>query len=114
MCFQVSERILTTDRTDSIDQSELDPKWEGPFGQGWNRRHLRRGHVFQGRYKSIPVTGERASDPFQFRVVADYIHLNPARAGLAGRTNGKRVGYEWSRLPGYQRGKGHRGWCLSG
>jgi putative transposase len=78
----------------------------GSFGQGWNRRHQRRGHVFQGRYKSVPVTGERASDPFQFRVVADYIHLNPARAGLAGGTNGKLVGYEWSSLPGYQRGKG--------
>ena len=38
----------------------------GSFGQGWNRRHQRRGHVFQGRYKPIPVTGERASDPFQF------------------------------------------------
>ena len=50
----------------------------GSFGQAWNRRRQRRGHVFQGRYKSIPVTGERASDPFQFRVVADYIHLNPA------------------------------------
>ena len=69
----------------------------GSFGQGWNRRHQRRGHVFQGRYKSIPVTGERASDPFQFRVVADYIHLNPARAGLAGGVNGKLVGYEWTR-----------------
>jgi len=78
----------------------------GSFGQAWNRRHKRRGHVFQGRYKSIPVTGERASDPFQFRVVADYIHLNPARAGLAGGANGKLVSYEWSSLPAYQRGKG--------
>jgi len=78
----------------------------GTFGQAWNRRYHRRGHVFQGRYKSIPVTGERASDPFQFRVVADYIHLNPARAGLAGGTSGNLVDYEWSSLPAYQRRKG--------
>ena len=52
----------------------------GSYGQAWNRRHQRRGHVFQGRYKSIPVAGELASGPFQFRVVADHIHLNPARA----------------------------------
>ena len=25
----------------------------GAFSQGWNRRRMRRGHVFQGRYKSI-------------------------------------------------------------
>lgn len=78
----------------------------GSFGQAWNRRYLRRGHVFQGRYKSIPVTGERASDPFQFRVVADYIHLNPARAGMAGGDREKLVSYKWSSLPAYQRGKG--------
>lgn len=78
----------------------------GSFSQAWNRRYKRRGHVFQGRYKSIPVTGERASDPFQFRVVADYIHLNPARAGLAGGVEGKLIAYEWSSLAAYQRGKG--------
>jgi REP element-mobilizing transposase RayT len=78
----------------------------GSFAQTWNRRYQRRGHVFQGRYKSIPVTGERASDPLQFRVVADYIHLNPARANLAGGVHGKLVDYEWSSLPAYQRGKG--------
>lgn len=72
----------------------------------------RRDHVFQGRYKSIPVTGERASDPFQFRVVTDYIHLNPARAGLAGGTNGKLADYEWSSLPAYQKGKGPPWLCL--
>ena len=78
----------------------------GSFGQGWNRRYQRRGHVFQGRYKSVPVTGERASDPFQFRVVADYIHLNPARAGLAGGDRERLVAYPWSSLPAYKNGKG--------
>jgi REP element-mobilizing transposase RayT len=73
----------------------------GSFAQAWNRQRNRRGHVFQGRYKSIPVAGERASDPFQFRMVADYIHLNPARAGLAGGAKGKLVDYEWSSLRDY-------------
>jgi putative transposase len=78
----------------------------GAFSQGWNRRHQRRGHVFQGRYKSIPVAGERASDPFQFRIVADYIHLNPARAGLAGGRRGKLAAYPWSSLPAYLHERG--------
>jgi len=78
----------------------------GSFGQAWNRRHQRHGHVFQGRYKSIPANGEQVFDPLQFRVVADYIHLNPARAGLAGGVQRKLTEYEWSRLPAYRRGKG--------
>ena len=56
----------------------------GAFAQAWNRHDRRPGHVFQGRYKSVPVSGESASDSAQFRTVADYIHLNPARAQLAG------------------------------
>lgn len=44
---------------------------------------MRRGHVWQGRYKSVPVSAE-VDSPYYFRIVADYIHLNPARAGLVG------------------------------
>lgn len=75
------------------------------FSQNWNFRRKRRGHVFQGRYKSIPVSGERADDANYFRICADYIHLNPARAGLAGGEKGKLTDYVWSSLPHYQRGK---------
>ncbi|MCX6876775.1 MAG: transposase [Verrucomicrobia bacterium] len=67
----------------------------GTFSQGWNRARTRRGHVFQGRYKSVPVTGTDA-DAYYFRIVADYIHLNPARAGLAGGRNGPLIGYPGS------------------
>lgn len=77
----------------------------GHFSQNWNYRRQQRGHVFQGRYKSIPVSGERASDASYFRIVADYIHLNPARAGLTGGDKGKLTEYRWSSLPNYQRGK---------
>ncbi len=77
----------------------------GSFSQAWNRLHQRRGHVFQGRYKSIPVSGERASDGSQLRVVADYIHLNPARAKLSGGKKGPLIDYEWSSLKHYAKGK---------
>ena len=77
----------------------------GTFSQGWNRTRQRRGHVFQGRYKSVPVTGTEA-DAYYFRLVADYIHLNPARAGLAGGKQGPLVGYKWSSLASYVKGNG--------
>ena len=54
-------------------------KWlMGVYSQGWNRARQRRGHVFQGRYRSVPVNGMDA-DAWYFRIAADYIHLNPAR-----------------------------------
>ena len=77
----------------------------GTFSQGWNARRSRRGHVFQGRYKSVPVSAA-AGSPHYFRIAADYIHLNPARAGLAGGGRGKLVSYKWSSLPCYLSGKG--------
>ncbi len=77
----------------------------GTFSQGWNSRRARRGHVFQGRYKSVPVSAEVES-PYYFRIVADYIHLNPARSKVAGGKQGKLVSYKWSSLQDYARGKG--------
>lgn len=76
----------------------------GTFSQAWNSRYQRRGHVFQGRYKSVPVAGEVAADAHYFKSVADYIHLNPARAGLAGGARGKLVDFPWSSLPQYAKG----------
>ena len=80
-------------------------KWLlGTFAQGWNRSRKRRGHVFQGRYKSIPVNREDA-DGYYFRIVADYIHLNPARAKLAGGERGELSDFRWSSLFFYAKGK---------
>jgi len=42
-----------------------------------NRRHGRKGHLFQNRYKSIIVE----EDPYFLELVR-YIHLNPIRVGL--------------------------------
>ena len=73
-------------------------KWLlGVYSQGWNRFRGRKGHVFQGRYKAVPVSGSD-TDRYCFRIVADYIHLNPARAGLAGGRHGKLADYPWSSL----------------
>jgi len=77
----------------------------GAFSQAWNRRHQRRGHVFQGRYKAVPVTGGRAADAHYFKVVADYIHLNPARAMLAGGGQGRLAAYPWSSLRHFAKGE---------
>jgi putative transposase len=75
-------------------------KWfQGTYTQRFNSMFKRRGHLFQGRYKAIPV--ETKSDGY-FREVGQYIHLNPFRAGLAGV--GKAVplaAYEWSSFPYY-------------
>ncbi len=81
-------------------------KWLlGVFSQGWNRARRRKGHVFQGRYKAVPVSGSD-TDRYYFRFVADYIHLNPARAGLAGGSRGKLADYRWSSLLAYAKGTG--------
>lgn len=43
----------------------------------FNRRHIRSGHLFQNRYKSIVCEEE----PYLLELIR-YIHLNPLRAGL--------------------------------
>lgn len=82
------------------------------FSQGWNRARQRRGHVFQGRYRAVPVNGSDA-DAHYFKALADYIHLNPARAGIAGGGHGPLVSYLWSSLPSHQKGNGPD-WLVSG
>ena len=76
----------------------------GTYSQAWNSRQKRRGHVFRGRYKSVLVAGEWAEDVHYFKSVADYIHLNPAWAGLAEGNMGKLVDYLWSSLRYYPKG----------
>jgi len=50
---------------------------EGTFANRFNRFRNERGHLFQGRYKSLVV---EEGDPFA--MVGNYIHLNPVRAGI--------------------------------
>ena len=74
-------------------------KWfQGSYTQRFNARHRLRGHLFQGRYKAIPV---EAGQGDYFQVASDYIHLNPLRAGLAGRGGAGLLDYRWSSYPAF-------------
>jgi len=69
-------------------------KWMlGTYTIRFNRRHRLTGHLFQGRYKAIPIE----EGDYLLRV-SDYIHLNPVRAGLVDWEKGGDVlkGYLWS------------------
>jgi putative transposase len=72
-------------------------KWfQGTFTQRYNARHKLWGHLFQGRYKAKVVD---SSDSSYLRKVSEYIHLNPADAGLV--KAGKLAEYPWSSYPFY-------------
>jgi hypothetical protein len=47
------------------------------YAMDFNRRHGRAGHLFQNRYKALPVE----NDAYVLEVIR-YIHLNPVRAGI--------------------------------
>ncbi|MEO5714155.1 MAG: transposase [Luteolibacter sp.] len=81
-------------------------KWMlGVYSQRWNRRRQRKGHVFQGRYNAVVVNGEERDGSY-FKIVADYIHLNPVRSGWAGGDTGKRLrSWKWSSFAAYAGGK---------
>ncbi|MEN9469705.1 MAG: hypothetical protein RL630_1438 [Verrucomicrobiota bacterium] len=83
-------------------------KWFlGTYTQRFNARHRLRGHLFAGRYKSLLVDG---SDDMYLRVVCDYVHLNPVRAGLIA-ADGKLADYAWSSFPEYLKEPDQRpGW----
>jgi len=79
-------------------------KWfQGSYTQRFNAMFKRRGHLYQGRYKAIPV----ATDPLDggleyFKAVSTYIHLNPFRAGLYGPDDALELeAYRWSSYPIY-------------
>jgi putative transposase len=76
-----------------------------------NMRHRKRGHLFQGRYKAIPV---ESGDGMYFRTASDYIHLNPVRAGWI--EEGKKLeSYAWSSFPALIGVAGKRpGWLCGG
>lgn len=79
-------------------------KWfQGAYTQRFNAMFLRRGHLYQGRYKAIPVhTDPRTGGREYFRQLSSYIHLNPYRAGICG--GGQRnslESYAWSSYPAY-------------
>lgn len=76
-------------------------KWfQGAYTQRFNSRHRRWGHLFQGRYKALPVD---VSESGYWEAISSYIHLNPARAHLFNLKSGNLTDYPWSSYPGYLR-----------
>ncbi len=74
-------------------------RWfQSTYTQRFNARHKVWGHLFQGRYKALPV-----DQGDYFRTVADYIHLNPARAHAFDLETGGLTDYPWSSFCGYMR-----------
>ena len=59
---------------------------QSTFGNRFNRYWDEAGHVFQGRYKAILV-----EPGIHWLRVVDYIHLNPARAGLVSPEASRRI-----------------------
>jgi putative transposase len=79
-------------------------KWfQGAYTQRFNAMFKHRGHLFQGRYKAIPIaTDPREGGLEYFREVSTYIHLNPFRAKLCGEGQAKPLqDHVWSSYPAY-------------
>jgi REP element-mobilizing transposase RayT len=55
-------------------------KLDGAYGQWWNRRHDRAGHVFQGRFKNQIVDYQE-----YLLTLSRYVVMNPVRAGIVSR-----------------------------
>jgi putative transposase len=80
-------------------------KWLlGTYTSRFNHKHHLFGHLFAGRYKALPVDG---SGNGYLKSVCDYVHLNPARAGLLRREQ-PLDSYRWSSYPLYLRPAGQR------
>ncbi len=87
-------------------------KWfQGTYTQRFNARHRQTGHLFQGRYKAVPVEVE---NPEYFGRVSRYIHLNPARAGLLNGAHPRLGDYRWSSFPAFVRSASLKSWLVRG
>ena len=70
---------------------------QGTYTKRFNARHREWGHLFQGRYKAIPV--EPGGD--YFTAIATYIHLNPVRMKGYDFEKSQLPDYRWSSYPAY-------------
>ena len=91
-------------RTPQANLSKAMQWLQTSYGVYYNKRHDSRGHVFQGRYKSILV-GEEV----YWERLSLYIHLNPIRAGMVERLEE----YQWSSYTDYISMEKRHKWVLS-
>jgi REP element-mobilizing transposase RayT len=89
-------------------------RWfQNAFTRRINTRNELWGHLFGGRYKSILVEADRDSSGKgvvdYLTTLIDYIHLNPARAGLVDGTEESLLSYPWSSVvQGYSKSPSKR------
>ena len=83
--------------------------FQGTYTQRFNVMFQRRGHVYQDRYKAIPVYTDPRSDGLcYFRQLSSYIHLNPYRAGSCGEGKAESLeSYIWSSYLGGEQKRAH-------
>lgn len=82
---------------------------QGTYTKRFNAAHREWGHLFQGRYKAIPVD----SDGGYFLAVATYIHLNPVRMKGYDFAGARLEDHEWSSYPGYARKRKREPWLCA-
>src|SRR4029434_9461901 len=70
----------------------------------FNHRQKEFGHLFSGRYKALHVDG---SGNGYLKTVCDYVHLNPARAGLI-TPEQPLQSYVWTSYSGYLQERAQR------
>jgi REP element-mobilizing transposase RayT len=76
-------------------------KWlQGTYTLRSNLRHRLHGHLFQGRYRAVPVD---ETVPGLLAEFSTRLHLIPARAGLVQMGRDRLHDYAWSSYPGYLR-----------
>jgi REP element-mobilizing transposase RayT len=83
-------------RTNKEPLSKVMHRLNTRFSRYYNRERGRTGHVFESRYKAVPIENER-----YLLAVVRYIHRNPVRAGLCAGV----ADYKWSSDADY-RGEG--------
>ena len=74
-------------RAGEIPLSSIMHRINANYSRYYNQEFDRSGHVFEGRYKAIPI-----EDELYLLTVIRYIHQNPVRAGFCTGTNE----YRWS------------------
>ena len=84
-------------QTGNVALADLMQSFKTAYAKHFNRRHHHVGHVFQGRYHSIPV-----QEDAYFTTVARYIHLNPVKAGIVTAPQD----FPWSDYPRLIKGEG--------
>ena len=57
-----------------------------PYANYFNKRHVRTGHLFEGRFSSQPIAGDE-----HFLTAVRYVHRNPVEANIAPTCE-----YDWS------------------